>query len=87
MVVATVPSNSPFALDPSATGVLARAVTHGDNEGGTTWHGDSYLLSFPFCNAAYRSVVLSQTYVFLLAMLPPGYTLLFKKEKKSVLKF
>ena len=39
-------------------------------------HGDSYLLSFPFCNAVYRSVVLSQTYVFLLAMLPPGYTLL-----------
>ena len=34
------------------------------------------LLSFPFCNAVYRSVVLSQTYVFLLAMLPPGYTLL-----------
>ena len=46
-------------------------------------HGDSYLLSFPFCNAVYRSVVLSQTYVFLLAMLPPGYTLFFKEGKKN----
>lgn len=34
------------------------------------------LLSLPFCNAVYRSVVLSHTYVFLLAMLPPEYTLL-----------
>ena len=41
------------------------------------------LLSFPFCNAVYRSVVLSQTYVFLLAMLPPGYTLFFKEGKKN----
>lgn len=56
---------------------------HDDNEAGRTWRSDSYLLSFPFCSAAYRSVVLSQTYVFLLAMLPPEYTLLFKKGKKN----
>lgn len=34
------------------------------------------LLSLPFCKAAYRSVPLSHTYVFLLVMLPPEYTLL-----------
>lgn len=45
---------------------------------------DSHLLSLPFCKAAYRSVLLSHTYVFLLAMLPPEYTLFFKEKKRSI---
>lgn len=53
------------------------------NEGRAARPSDTHLLSFPFCSAAYRSVVLSQTYVFLLAMLPPAYTLFFKGGRKG----
>lgn len=50
------------------------------------WAQRPHLLSRPFCSAVYLSVVLSHTYVFLLAMLPPEYTLFFTKKKKINLK-
>lgn len=58
----------------TATDISAKLVC---SNGRATAAGpsDRYLLSLPFCKAAYRSVPLSHTYVFLLAMLPPEYTL------------
>lgn len=68
----------------TATGISAKLICS-TGRAAAAGPSDHHLLSLPFCKAAYRSVLLSHTYVFLLAMLPPEYTLFFKNKKRKAI--